>query len=59
MKKGNIIASRSQMTPNVGSKGETLRVSFSYTFSVSIIKDLVERRGFNQVVNAMRLDTAG
>lgn len=53
----NIIVDRSQMSGFHGRK--TLRVSFPDTFPVSIIEDLVERRGFNQVLKAARLHTEG
>lgn len=52
MKKVKIIASRTQMTHHAESTGETLRASFRYKFSVSTIRDLVERR-FNQVLKAV------
>lgn len=51
MKMANIIASRSQMVPNAGSIGEYIFFTF---FSVGTIKDLVERRGLNHGVKAVR-----
>lgn len=51
MKKVNIIASGTQMTHHAGSTGETLRPSFLYTFSVSAIKDLEEKRGLIKCVD--------
>lgn len=42
-----------------GSARETLKAFFFYTFSVTTINDLVERKGFNEVLKAGSLDTEG
>ncbi len=52
-------ASRTQVNHHAGSTGEPPRASFLHTFSVSTIKDLVERRRFNQVLKAVRVGTVG